>query len=406
MSASIRRLLTLMALSTIASLGANSTLAQDSFCEFHKVFREKIAFDENDFALLGQGRAVVRLLPVADKREVAVCGLVSLQVPAQLFLTSFRESLTSKTNPAIMEIGRFSDQPKPSDLETLTFEDSDLEDLKECVVGDCKVKLSAKMIESLHEGVDWNALDYRIQATNALKQILMEYVRDYVARGDGALIEYNDKSKPVRLAEEQRALEAGSTYIDTALPEFQQHSKASRRSDFSMVESALVWSKVKFGLKPVIAINHITIYKREQESGPQVLVTSKQIYANHYFDSSLALTAFVNIPGQNPQSYLVYENRSRADGLGGFFGRMKRRIVEGKAVDNLKNILESSKTNLDAYALARTEPSQSAKHDSWRGWRFLRVQVFLSLLFISALVTLLTLRAYCWKSNLSGETQQ
>ena len=80
-----------------------------------------------------------------------------------------------------------------------------------------------------------------------------------------------------------------------------------------------------------------------QKIGPQVLVTSKQIYANHYFDGSLGLTAFMSIPDESNRSYLVYENRSRADVLGGLFGKMKRGIVQEKAVDNLKNILESSK---------------------------------------------------------------
>ena len=396
-------MLTLIAFGAIASLGPDSALAQPSVAEFHNVLRQKVAFTESDFAVLGQGQAVVRLLPVTDKREVAVWGLVSVQVPAQLFLQSFRESITHKSNPAVLQIGRFSDTPTAFDLETLTFEDRDLEDLKECIVGDCKLKLSAKMIERLHEEVDWNALDYRTQATQLLKQLLLEYVRDYLARGDVALIEYNDKPKPVRLAEEQGTLVMGSAYTDNVLAEFRQHLNDSRKSEFSMVESAIVWSKIKFGLKPVIAIDHIMIYKRGNEIGPQVLVTSKQIYANHYFDSSNALTTFVNIPGETPQSYLVYENRSRADGLGGLFGRMKRGIVEDKAIDNLKNLLESSKTNLDAHALARTEStSPGDKERRWRGWKVRRVPVFLSLLLVTSLITLSAVGTYRWRSSLSG----
>jgi hypothetical protein len=133
------------------------------------------------------------------------------------------------------------------------------------------------------------------------------------------------------------------------------------------------------------------------------LVTSKQIYANHYFDSSLALTAFVRIPGANPESYLVYENRARADGLGGLFGKMKRGIVEDKAVDSLKNILQSSKANFNAHALGRTESaSPGDKQSSWRGWKVRRVHVFLCLLLITALVALFTVRSYSWKSSLTG----
>jgi len=396
-----RRMLALIAFSAMAALSTNSALAQKSISEFHDVLRAKVAFNESDFATLAQGQTVVRLLPVTDKREVAVFGLVGLQVPAQVFLQSFRESIIQKSNPAILEIGKFSATPTASDLGTLTFDDRDLDDLKDCVVGDCKLKLSAKMIERLRREVNWEAADYRIQATQLLKQILLDYVRDYLERGDLALIEYNDKPKVVRLADELRALLAESTYGDK-FPEFGQQLNGSMKSEFSMVESAIVWSKIKFGLKPVIAINHIVIYKLAQNLGPQVFVASKQIYANHYFDSSLSLTAFVNIPGESA-SYLFYENRSRADGLSGLFGKMKRGLVEDRALNNLKNILESSKTNLNAHALSKTESAPPGdRASSWRGWRPRRVHLFLSLLLITALLAFFTVRTYHWKNSFSG----
>jgi hypothetical protein len=393
-----------IAFCAIVLLGTNTALAQDSVVEFQKILREKAAFDETDFAALEQGQTVVRLLPVKDKREVAVSGLVRLQVPAEVFLQSFRETMTQKSNPAILEIGSFSGTPTLDDLQTLTIDDRDIEDLKECVVGNCKLKLSAMMIERLHNEVDWEAPDYRTHATQLLKLMLLDYVREYLARGDVALIEYNDKPAEIRLAEEQRALMAASSYLNNILPEFPHQLKGFAKSKISVVEDALVWSKIKFGLKPVIAFNHIIVYKREQESGPQILVASKQIYANHYFDSSLALTAFVNIPGASPGSYLFYENRSRADGLGGMFSNLKRGIVEGKAVDSLKTILESSKASLNAHELSRTESgSPSYEERSWRRGRISRVQLYLLLFLITAFVALFTLRGYNWKSSISGQ---
>ena len=344
---------------------------RNPFQSFIKVLLEKAAFDETDFAALRQGQTVVRLLPATDKREVAVCGLVSLGVTADMFLESFRESMTKKNDAAILEIGRFSDTPTHADLQTLTFEERDIEDLKRCVVGDCKLKLSRQMIERLHTEVNWQASDYRIQATQLLKRMLSEYVSDYLARGEAALIEYSDKSTAIRLADEQRDLLAASNYIGNELPNLRPQLKRLAQSDMLLVENAIVWSKIKFGLKPVIAFNHIRIYKRERGSGPQILIAAKQIYANHYFDSSLALTAFLNFPGANPAAYLIYENRSRADGLQGAFGKIKRGIVEGKAVAGLKTILESSRANLNARALNAAESAprvQEGKLERMESW--------------------------------------
>jgi hypothetical protein len=162
---------------------------------------------------------------------------------------------------------------------------------------------------------------------------------------------------------------------------------------------------VKFGLKPVIVINHITIYKNEKEAGPQILIASKQIYANHYFDSSLALTAFLSIPGANPGSYLFYENRSRADGLEGAFSKIKRRIVEDRAVSGLKAVLETSKASLNARALSRTESASAPIEErSWRRWKVFGVHLFLWL-FLITFVALVALGNYGWKSAISGTVQ-
>ena len=395
-------LLRLIVICAIIWSGMSPALAQNSAAFFHQTLREKAALAETDFAALGQGETVVRLLPVKNKREVAVYGLVGVQVPAEVFLQSFRESMTRKSNPAILEIGGFSDTPTLADLRDLTFESKDLADLKECVVGDCKLKLSAAMIERLRREVNWEAPDYSVQATQLLKIMLVDYVRDYLARKDAALIEYSDKSKQVRMVEEQSDL-AASSYLSDIFPEFQQYLKRDAKSDESLAANAIVWSKIKFGLKPVLAINHIRVFRRAQETGPQVLVASKQIYANHYFDSSLALTAFVEVPGATSQSYLIYENRSRADGLEGMFSKIKRGIVEEKAVKSLKTILESSKANLNARASGGPELELTpVEGRTWKQWMTGRTQMFVWFFLITALAGLFMLRNYNWKGSLAG----
>ena len=380
--------------------GTNFSLAQNSVADFHNILREKLRVDETDLVALNQGQTVVKLLPVQDKREVAVSGLVGLQVPAEVFLESFRESMVTKSNPAILEIGRFSDQPTLDDLKDLTFETRDIEDLKKCAIGSCQLKLSASMIERLQKEIHWDAANYAIQATHLLKLMLLDYVRDYLARGDVALIEYCDKEKTVRLAEEQRALHSASTYINDVLTSSSQ--PRSPQSTLTNIENTIVWSKIKFGLKPVVAINHITIYRNQNETGPQILIASKQIYANHYFDSSLALTAFVNVPGSNLGSYLIYENRSRADGLAGPFSKIKRGIVQDKAIGGLTAILEQSKTSLAARALAPTgSPPRHHGDWTWRRWKVAGVHLFFWLLLITAFVVLLALSNYRLKSEVT-----
>jgi hypothetical protein len=131
----------------LVCLGASSALAQASLAEFQQALREKAAFDERDLAALQLNQPVVRLVPATDKREVAVTGLVNTNASAEEFLRSYRDSMMRKNNNAILEIGSFGHVPAVADLDGLTLEPGDIDDLKECVVGDCQIKLSAPMIE-------------------------------------------------------------------------------------------------------------------------------------------------------------------------------------------------------------------------------------------------------------------
>jgi hypothetical protein len=341
------------------------------------------------------GQPVVRLLPAQNKQEVAVCGLVYLRVPPETFLQSFRESMVRKSDSAILEIGRFSSAVTIDDLQSLTLEPRDIDDLKTCVAGDCKVKLSAQMMQRFQNEIDWTAPNYRSQVTLLFKNILLDYVREYLRQGNTALIEYNDKPKGIKLAEETRSLIDASTFGQSIPSDLPPDSKRFSESGLSVVENALVWSKIKFGLKPVIAINHIVVYKQEQTTGPQVLVVSKQIYANHYFDASLAVTAFGNDPNENSGSYLFYENRSRVDGLTGLFGKFKRGVIEDQAVDNLTTILEKSKASLTARMSGQPEtaPATNAERN-WRRWSSAVIQTGLLVFLMSAFVALLALGKY------------
>ncbi len=365
----------------LALLAASSGLGQVSSAEFQKALAQKTVFTETDFAALQLNQPVVRSIPTADKTEVAVSGLVNIRTVADEFLRSYRETMTRKSNAAILEIGSFGTQPSLADLETLTLEPRDVEDLKECVVGECQIKLSAAMIERFRKEIDWSAAGFDAQVAKLFKQMLVEYLQDYRARGTAALIEYNDKRYQVSLADEQRTLDAAPSYVN----EFLNDSKAG----LQLIEDTLVWSKIKFGLKPVIAVNHILIYRRNSDFGPQVLIASKQIYANHYFNASQALTAFVRVP---EGAYLVSENRSRADGLEGPFGKIKRGVVEKKAVEGLRAILEQSKASLEGSTLtASTAEFASHQADGWGRRLFGGVRPLLWLLVISAIIALLAL---------------
>jgi hypothetical protein len=388
----VRHLPVFLLVCGLVFFAAASIQAQTSPAELQKLLQEKAAFAETDFAALQQGETIVKAAPTQDKSEIAVSGLVNLHAGAEEFLRSYRESLTHQTNAAVLEIGSFSVAPTLSDLQNLTLEADDIEALKECAVGNCRIKLSAAMIQRFAREVNWQAPDYPQQATQLFKSILVDYVRDYSKRGEAALIEYNDKPDQVSLADEQHAISGAPGYLNDILA-----TTTEAKPALQQVQELLVWSKIKFGLKPVITVNHVTIYKGDGELGPQVLAVSKQIYADHYFNSSLALTAFVTVAG--PTSYLVYENRSRVDAFDGPFSKMKRHLVQSKAVAGLKGILDGTKHSLEAPLANAGNAMTSVSDGGWGQRLFGGIRPLLWFMIISGLIALFLLRNYEGKAR-------
>ena len=143
-----RSVLMLIACFGVLWLGLNDCVAQNSNAVLQQIFRDKAELAESDLTALDQGETVIKLLPARDKREIAMGGAVRVQASAEMFLQSFRENMTRKSNPAILEIGSFGNPPSLDDLQGLTIESRDIEDLRQCVVGNCRLKLSAMMIDS------------------------------------------------------------------------------------------------------------------------------------------------------------------------------------------------------------------------------------------------------------------
>jgi hypothetical protein len=321
---------------------------------------------------------------------------VRLQGAPATLLTAFKEILTLSGNRAILVGGRLGTPPAPEDLRALSLENDEIEDLKRCVVGDCKVKLSAAMIARLRSGVDWVAPDYRPAADRLFRSMLSDYVRDYLARGNAALVEYNDRAGAVRLGEEQPALLGSLPYVKDSAPEFAAYLQSFPRAELPGVENTLHWSEVKLGLKPVILFTHTATYTRRYDDAPQILVATKQLYATHYFDSSLSLTLLTRAAVGEGQAatYLLYANRSRLDTLGGLFGGVRRRVIETQVLDGLRAVLQQTKLRTEA---APANPAGSdlradtggAGVRAWTGWLFGRARyLFLALSLVASLLLL------------------
>ena len=321
--------------------------------ELRKALSERAAFIADEIAALERGEPVSKLITSNDPREVAVCGVIQIPSDPETALKAFQLSLRPKQKSSFQS-GKFTNPPRVDDLASLTLSDGEIADLKTCTVGRCKLKLSASMIQRLQKSIDWNATDYKEQANQLFRLMMVEYVTAYLEKGDAALIQYADQSTTVRLAEEQDSLLKNLLYLNDTAPEFVRHLKGFPRSA-EPVEHSLSWAMINFGLKPVLVITDVATYRSDFDGVQRVLVLSKQIYASHYFDASLSLTAVIGDQTRT-KSDLLYVNHSRASALASSFSKFKHRIVEGRATEDLKSLLGQTRINLDVL-LNNSSPS-------------------------------------------------
>jgi hypothetical protein len=131
--------------------------------------------------------------------------------------------------------------------------------------------------------------------------------------------------------------------LTTYMPEMRRYLLEYPRVTIPDATSFLYWQETAFGLKPTIRISHLTI----RETPDDTVVTSKMLYASHYFWTGLEVRALIPDPARGTGFWFVTVNRSRSDGLSGFTGLFVRRRVRSEVQDGTMTILRSTKQRLE-----------------------------------------------------------
>ena len=306
-----------------------------------QAFQSHVRPSEAELAAVDRGEAMAKMLSSGNEREITAFGMIQVAASGDVLVQHFRDITHFKKADQVLEIGKFSSSPSLQDLKSLTVDAEESAALKACDVGRCDLKLSRLMIQHARR-------ESRVtNSSDLLRQILFDYLQSYLLSGNNALAKYEDKSTPGDLAREFQDLLNTAPYLRDYAPEFVSYMQTFPRGKPPGVEEFVYWSKEKFGLKPVISLTHVFIYRRPATD--DVLILSKQIYASHYFDASLGITGLVaaSRTGERPRSYLLYLNRSRVDALGGFLGGVATSLLKGQIQEGLTTNLKLARQRLE-----------------------------------------------------------
>lgn len=295
-------------------------------------------------ARLLQGQPVTQLLDDADpSREVSVFGAVWVKAPIARYVAAVRDIEQMEKGDAFLVTKRLSRPPRLEDFDQLTLPEEDFSDLKTCRLGSCEVKISEGGLARLHKEIDWSKPTAKADVDRLVRTLAVEYVNGYLEGGNDQLAAYRDSERPTFIAKEFASMIDRMPSLTEYLPDLKEYLLGFPKTTLPMSESFLYWQNVRFGLKPTIRINHLTIVEQQAN----VAVVSKMLFASHYFWTAIELRVLVPDPARGQGFWFANVNRSRSDGLSGFIGRLIRGKVRGEAEKGMQAALEATKASLE-----------------------------------------------------------
>jgi hypothetical protein len=290
-----------------------------------------------------KGEPLTKILETDASKEVAVFGAVWISAPISRYAEAVKDIESFERGAGFKVTRRISSPPRLEDFSELRLPDEDIDDLRSCRVGDCDVKLGEKAIKRFRSEIDWNTPNARAAANRLMQQLAFEYVTRYLEGGNDQLAVYRDDSRPTFAGQEFRTMVDDMPELTSYMPNLRRYLLDYPRVTIPDATSFLYWQETEFGLRPTIRISHVTI----RENPEDTVVTSKMLYASHYFWTGLELRVLVPDPPRGSGFWFVTVNRSRSDGLSGFTGFFVRRRVRSEVQNGALAALRSTKQRLE-----------------------------------------------------------
>ena len=279
-------------------------------------------------------------------------------VPLDFVLRQIEDIEAYKTGPAVLQVHKFPPTPEEQDLRSLQLLPSDIASLPNCHPMGCDVKLSADMMKQIESQIGGRQGSNAQNVSRAFQDVLFQYFHRYLEHGKDALITYQDKPQAVSLAEVSAGALQEFGWIRTYAAALWSQLEYQDPLDRSLTSRGdyYYWSKEKAGLKAVVSVTQVNMWRSIADRPSTALIASKQLYASHYFEASLGLTVLIDdSTAEGPAVWIAYFNRSSVDAFDGLLGGLKRSLAVLRLPSALRGNLVQTKRNLENGYMAAKE---------------------------------------------------
>lgn len=320
---------------TLACLIRTSTaFAQSAVPQFEDYLRTTVNLSASQIADAQKGRVVLKVLRTDLNRDVTVFGIVGIHVSRDAYVAHLQD-VKSLISARERQFGIVGDPATVADLQGMAMDPSEWHDLKSCRVDDCDFKLPASAMRQFSQAVNWNGPNARSEVDSIMRSNVQALITAYRTHGNSAMPRYDD-TNGVQASDAFTALLAQSPFLPQFAPAFRAFLANYPADRPEGVLDVMYWSRDEIThLRPTLTVNQMIVYT---PATGVPLIARKQIYADHYFEASLSLSAVFDAPNLagGPGIYLVSVRRYRFDSLpGGIFN------IRGRARNALQKLLGS-----------------------------------------------------------------
>lgn len=295
-----------------SSLSATAS-AQRPALDLTDFLTHAIGLSDDELRVVARNDPVIRLLPTADGRDVAVFGIIATTAPLDS-VSAWLSAFPGTASGPQRTLGLLGDSISPEDFSGVVLSARDAHSLRNCRVGSCDFKLAAEDMAraiTLLQGTDDS-----VQATHFARARLAAIASAYRARGNEAMPTYDDYgTKSVRGAAAFEAAMPDGPFFRFA-PELREYLLNYPRVQLAGARDVLYWTRDEVrGARPSTTLDHRVVYAPADMSGVVVAAT-KQIVADHYLEAALEMVAAVDRPAPEQRgTYVMLLRRYRFDSM-------------------------------------------------------------------------------------------
>jgi hypothetical protein len=310
-----------------------------------ELLRDIMQATDAEWAAVSRGEPIARAIGT-DAREIAVAGAVRIAAASERLADRYRDVENLKRSAIVLDMGRLSKPARAADFASIPLEPYSL-DLRDCRLGECRVRLGEPEIARFHREVDWGAADWPQRSQAVWRDVLAGYAIAFGRDGRRALPTLVNKREPLSVPDELSLIVDHLEFVSAYAPSFFAYLREFGPGGPQGMDEVMYWSKEDFGVRPVLRLSHQAIY-RTTGTPRTVLVATNQVYADHYLDAGMTLTMAIDASENGkPAFYMISVSRARTRSLSGILRALIRSTVQSRSRDALRKILASTKASLE-----------------------------------------------------------